>query len=60
MNAVSIGSGARAILVSIFTLLTTVLWFVIGWRAMRAHERIAEVLDQRSRELRGDSGAAQG
>ena len=31
-----------ALLVVLFGLLTTLLWLVIGWRAMRAHERIAQ------------------
>ncbi|NWK57052.1 hypothetical protein HW115_15625 [Verrucomicrobiaceae bacterium N1E253] len=25
-----------------FSLIVTILWLVIGWRAMRAHEKIAE------------------
>ncbi len=28
----------------LFGVLTTLLWLVIGWRAMRAHERIADAL----------------
>ena len=31
-----------AILAGIFGLITTILWLVIGWRAMRAHESLAE------------------
>jgi hypothetical protein len=28
-------------LVILFALITTILWLIIGWRAMRAHESIA-------------------
>lgn len=31
-----------AIIAGIFGLITTILWLVIGWRAMRAHESLAE------------------
>jgi uncharacterized membrane protein len=24
---------------------TTIFWMIVGWRAMRAHERIAEILE---------------
>ena len=27
-------------------LLTTIVWIVVGWRAMRAHERIADALER--------------
>ena len=30
----------------ISTIIVTVLWLVIAWRAMRAHERIAEAASQ--------------
>ena len=42
-----------AILLSVvgglFTLSVAVLWLWIGWRAMRAHERIADALNQPER-----------
>ena len=28
-----------------FSIFTTVLWFVIGWRAMRAHEKMANYIE---------------
>ena len=31
-----------AVLAIIFGIVTTILWLVIGWRAMRAHERVAD------------------
>ena len=37
---------------SLIGLLTTVFWVVVGWRAMRAHEEIAQLL----REKRGPLG----
>lgn len=33
-------------------LIITVLWLVIGWRAMRAHERLADGQDAIATELR--------
>ncbi|MBK8180588.1 MAG: hypothetical protein IPK67_17165 [Planctomycetes bacterium] len=35
------------VLTALFTLATTIYWMVVGWRAMRAHERIAETLERR-------------
>lgn len=43
-------AGALAFLVSALSLLTTVFWLVVGWRAMRAHEEIAAALRERRRE----------
>ena len=34
---------------TLLSLLTTVFWVVVGWRAMRAHEELAQLL----REKRG-------
>ena len=48
------GAGS-AVLLSIVTgffgVAIAVLWLWIGWRAMRAHERIADALNQPEREL---------
>ncbi|MBK7876837.1 MAG: hypothetical protein IPJ77_14020 [Planctomycetes bacterium] len=33
-----------SVVTSIVALLTTIFWIVVGWRAMRAHEQIAEAL----------------
>jgi hypothetical protein len=35
-----------AVLVAMLAFATTVFWMIIGWRAMRAHERIASTLDE--------------
>ena len=31
---------------ALWTLIVTILWLRIGWRAMRAHERLAASLDE--------------
>jgi uncharacterized membrane protein len=46
------GMGFLALLAILFSFVTTVFWLVIGWRAMRAHERIADVLEQQTPGLR--------
>lgn len=50
------GTGPFFVLLSVVTslvgLLTTIFWIVVGWRAMRAHEQIADALrEQRFGEL---------
>jgi uncharacterized membrane protein len=40
-----------AVLAVIFGIVTTVLWLVIGWRAMRAHERVAEAHERLAESL---------
>lgn len=37
---IAVGSG-------ILSLITTIFWIVVGWRAMRAHEQIADHLRNR-------------
>ncbi len=34
-----------AILILVVSFVLTVIWLIIGWRLMRAHERIADGLD---------------
>ncbi|MBI5364746.1 MAG: hypothetical protein HZA53_16340 [Planctomycetes bacterium] len=45
------GTGPFVIILSVITslvgLMTTIFWLVVGWRAMRAHEQIAEALRDR-------------
>jgi len=36
----------------------TVLWLVIGWRAMKAHEKIADSLEEFVRGSRGEPGVS--
>jgi hypothetical protein len=41
-----------SILTGIFALATAILWLVIGWRAMRAHEELASQIALMREELR--------
>ncbi len=49
MNSIDAGTGYLAIVAVLYSLVITILWLSIGWRAMRAHERIANVLEQRAK-----------
>jgi hypothetical protein len=44
-NNASDGVGAIFVLVALGSFAVTILWLFIGWRAMRAHERIARALE---------------
>ena len=48
------GSGPFWVILSVVSslvaLMTTIFWLVVGWRAMRAHERIADSLQSPERE----------
>lgn len=46
------GLGLPGIPACLFNLALTILWVVIGWRAMRAHERPAEYHDDLRQEIR--------
>ncbi|NWK57799.1 hypothetical protein HW115_19425 [Verrucomicrobiaceae bacterium N1E253] len=41
-----------AIFIAIVGLITTVLWLLIGWRAMTAHERVADAASLLAEQLR--------
>jgi hypothetical protein len=41
--------GGLAFLVVVWGLFVTVIWMVIGWRAMKAHERIADAVQEHLR-----------
>jgi uncharacterized membrane protein len=41
-NVTRSGMEGLMILATIGGLITTVFWMVVGWRAMRAHERLAD------------------
>lgn len=44
----SSGVGALlAIVTTIVAIVTAVFWMIVGWRAMRAHERIADTLNEK-------------
>ncbi len=49
MNSIEASSGFLAILALLYGAVITLLWLSIGWRAMRAHERIADVLERRAK-----------
>ena len=34
-----------AVLAFLFNIFITILWIVIGWRAMRAHEKLADYIE---------------
>lgn len=44
MNIIAVSDAAReiAVVALIFAIGTGIFWMVVGWRAMRAHERMAE------------------
>ena len=48
----NLGFGGFAILAAVFGVIQLILWIVIAWRAMRAHENIASSLDELTRHLR--------
>ncbi len=41
-----------AVLAALFGIASAIFWMVVGWRAMRAHERIADVSEEAARRLR--------
>ena len=40
-----------AVLVALFGIASAIFWMVVGWRAMRAHERIADAAEQAARKM---------
>ena len=48
MNGIQFeGITVFSVLASLLAMVTTIFWMVVGWRAMRAHERIADKLDSK-------------
>ena len=41
------GMAILAIVSALVSIVTTVFWLVVGWRAMRAHEELVEALRER-------------
>ncbi len=39
------GIGGLATFMFLIGIVTSILWLVIGWRAMRAHEKIADYIE---------------
>lgn len=46
------GMGAFALLMVLWGLFVTVFWMVCAWRAMRAHEKLADSVEGLSRKER--------
>ena len=46
-----------AVLVILAGLASAIFWMVVGWRAMRAHERIAEAAEAATRANRAGGAA---
>jgi uncharacterized membrane protein YciS (DUF1049 family) len=46
------GLAVTAVLAGLFSIAMAVFWMVVGWRAMRAHERIADATEQTARKSR--------
>ena len=46
------GFGGIATLVILWGLFVTIAWLVIGWRAMKAHEKIADSVQEYLRSRR--------
>ena len=45
--------GELAGLAVLVALISAIFWMVVGWRAMRAHERIADAAERAARTQRG-------
>ena len=43
-------------LVVFLTFVVTILWLIIGWRAMKAHEQIADAMNEWKHNLRMERG----
>jgi len=49
---ISAGSGeGLAVLAVLAAIASAIFWMVVGWRAMRAHERIADASEQAVQKL---------
>ncbi len=44
-TGLGLGISGLAVFAFLISIITTVLWFVIGWRAMRAHEKMADYIE---------------
>lgn len=45
MDFTGLGIGGLAVFAFLISTFITILWFVIGWRAMRAHEKMADYIE---------------
>jgi uncharacterized membrane protein len=44
--------GAFAVLAIVAAIFSAIFWMVLGWRAMRAHERLADAAEYIARKFR--------
>jgi len=44
--------GALAVLAILAAIFSAIFWMVVGWRAMRAHERLADAAEYIGRKFR--------
>ncbi len=44
------GIQGLAVLTILWAVFTAIFWMVVGWRAMRAHEKIADSVEQLTRQ----------
>ena len=49
---INASGGAFAVFAILAAIFSAIFWMVVGWRAMRAHERIADASEQAARKLR--------
>ena len=49
---INASGGALAGFAILAAILSAIFWMVVGWRAMRAHERLADAAEQAARKLR--------
>jgi hypothetical protein len=52
VNALGMGMGTFAMVAMGWGILVTLFWMVCAWRAMRAHERLAESVEELVRKPR--------
>jgi uncharacterized membrane protein len=46
------GGGALAVLAILAAIFSAIFWMVVGWRAMKAHERLADAAEYIVRKFR--------
>jgi uncharacterized membrane protein len=56
MQTISVSGNDKelAFLVGLAAVATAIFWMVVGWRAMRAHERLADASEQAIQKIRAD------
>ncbi len=52
MNITSGDLGGLAVGLALAGVVTAIFWMYVGWRAMQAHERLAEAAEDMARKMR--------